>query len=128
MKRILAILLLCASVLSTCIGCGSGKNDEKGIKFVNESTCYQINLQGNAIEEYFTLVKPRGQVSISLNGEHGSGHKGVVVSYSSIEEGGWVAYYNGLVIYFPPEVLETSVVAMCTAFQTLNSEDCFTIE
>jgi len=128
MKRKLAILLLFASVFLAFTGCGSGKKEEKGIKMVSECTCYQIDMQGNAIEDYFTLVKPRGQVSIALNGEKGNGSKGAVVSYSSIEEGGWVAYYSGLVIYFPPEVSETSVAVSCTAFHSLNSEDCFTIE
>lgn len=128
MKKCLSSFVILLILVFTLIGCSSNAKAARGIRTVGDYTCYQIDLQGGTVEDYFTPVKPKGQVSVALNGELGQGSAGIVANYSKISEGGWIAYYKNLVIYLPADVSETSVQVTCAAFRSLDSSDCFTVD
>ena len=125
-------LFLCVLLLSFgLISCSSSNEERKGIRTVGDETCYQINLENNTVEDYFSLVKPDGQIVVtpfSFEGKPEGGSRSVVVYYSQIEEGGWVAYSDNLAIYFPSEVSESNVQMTCSAFLDITADECYTID
>ena len=128
MKKYLSAFFISLLLIVSLVGCGS--RTAKGTTTVSGKTCYQIDLEGQAVEKYFTLIAPKGQVSVSsfnLNGGSGT-TGGTVVRYAKISEGGWVAYRNDKVIYFPSGISESNVQLECGVLPSLKSSDCLTIE
>lgn len=113
LTSVLAVLLLIGAVLS---GCGS--KNKRGVFTVGDSTCYKINLQDEAIEDYFTLTSPSGKVSVS--GE-------TIVKYAAIEEGGWIAYCGRWVMYLPASVTQKNVQSACGNFYKINPDDYLSV-
>ena len=138
MKKIFLFIL--AALTMVCAGCGliSGKGQtksEKGILMAGNKTCYKIDLGGGAAEDYFTLVGGETRIDYIKKGESywdgsafRSGDRHITIIYSEISEGGWIAYWGGKAIYFPPGVSETTVQTQSTSLASLQSEDCFTID
>lgn len=127
MKKCMCVIVCFLAVCISITGCSSGNKNQHGIIMINEQPCYLIDLGENTVEDYFTLVNPNGQVSVALNGELGPGRKGIVARYSKIDEGGWIAYYENLAIYFPPEVSEANVQISCSTFRSLDKKSCLTV-
>ena len=128
MKRLLSIFLTLIFVIVISTGCDTDSKTTKGITTIGGHTCYQVDLDGNTATRYFTLSKPKGQVCISLNGQDHPGSAGVVVNYAKVDQGGWIAYLNDLLIYLPKEASETNAQIACASFSSLTAQDCLTIE
>ena len=127
MKKYMRVLTCIFAIFIGISGCSSGSKNQTGTITVSGQTCYLIDLGEDTVEDHFTLVSPKGQVSVALNGELGPGAKGIVARYSKIDEGGWIAYYENLVIYFPPEISESNVQVSCATFRSLDKDSCLSI-
>ncbi len=116
MKKILSILISILISVSIFTGCTensvSNNNSNIGTLQIGGYTCYKINLRGQSVDTYFTVNDPGCGIGVTMYSLQNAADDIMFIHYSAISEGGYIAYYDDLVIYLPQEAgIEAAKVA-----------------